>query len=65
MDRSGYPVRKTDLRTDEPPDWGRYSEAERFVAVWELSKQAWAFKEGRNDESRLPRHVASVIRRRR
>jgi hypothetical protein len=65
MDRWHRQVRKLSLQEDEAPDWSQFSEAERFAAVWDLSKQAWAFRDGSTDESRLSRDVASVIRRRR
>ena len=39
---------------------------ERFAAVWELTRQVWAFAEGKDvAEQRLQRDVAVLIRRRR
>ena len=41
------------------------SPAERMEMVWQLTLQAWAFKEGLDDAPRLQRHVVRVVRGRR
>lgn len=64
VDRSHYPVRKLRLE-----DEGKGSQvehltaAERVAMVWQLTVQAWTFKEGRWDEPRLRRDVVRVVRR--
>ena len=59
-DRSAYPTRKTTLRdtTGEAP----ISPEEGLRMVWQLTLQAWCFKEGRYDEPRLRRHVVRTVR---
>ena len=62
-DRSNYPVRVTRLHDPEDDAHMRsLSPAERFAMVWPLTLQAWAFKEGLDDEPRLQRHVVRVVR---
>jgi hypothetical protein len=39
------------------------SEAERLAAVWELTRDVWAFFGKENAERRLQRHVAVLTRR--
>jgi hypothetical protein len=39
------------------------SEADRLLAVWELTKEAWAFFAQEDAERRLQRHVAVLSRR--
>jgi hypothetical protein len=65
--RSNYPTR---LRRLHDPDADRDDDAfvqsltpgERMDMVWQLTLQAWAFKEGLVDEPRLRRDVVRVIR---
>jgi hypothetical protein len=63
VDRSGYPVRKIRLE-DEGADSGvdKLTTSERVTLVWQLTKQAWTFKEGRWDEPRLRRDVVRTLR---
>lgn len=35
---------------------------ERFLEVWELTREAWAFFQEADAERRLQRHVAVVVR---
>ena len=65
MDRSNYPTkikRLHDLETDQYVK--NLSPAERIEMVWQLTLQAWAFKEGLDYEPGLRRDVVRVIRRR-
>jgi len=39
--------------------------AQRLSMMWQLALDAWAFKGDSLAESRLPRHVVRVVRRRR
>ena len=45
-------------------DYLRMTPGERMSIVWQLTVDRWAFKGEPLDESRLPRHVVRVIRRR-
>lgn len=65
MVRSIYPVRKTTLtrQGDEDIAASRCNGAERMAMVWQLTCQAWMFKEGRFAEPRLRRDVVRVVRR--
>jgi len=47
--------RELDLRDTTP--------AERIGMIWQLTLDAWAFVEGFDAESRLPRDVVRVVRR--
>lgn len=63
-DRSHYPVRRVTLEDEgKNDDYSRFTPAERLAMVWELTKQAWIFKEGRWDEPRLDRHDVRLVRR--
>ncbi len=64
MDRRDYPTRK--LRLGDPEGdgpVGARSASERVMMVWQLTLQAWAFKEDLRDEPRLRRDVGRVVRR--
>ena len=62
-DRSHYPVRIRPLRDDTPDDaTAQLSPSERVAMVWELTRQAWTFKEGRWVEPRLRRDVVRIVR---
>jgi len=62
-DRSQYPVRKGTL-LDEPKDEtvAHLSPSERVAMVWQISVQAWQFKEPTFHESRLRRDVVRTQR---
>jgi hypothetical protein len=63
VDRSGYRVRKISLDEEgRDPEIAKMTPAARIEMVWQLTLQAWAFKEGRWDEPRLQRHVVRVVR---
>jgi hypothetical protein len=63
MDRSGYSTRKTHLGDpDDNSEVLRMSPGERMSMIWQLTLQAWAFKEGLQGEPRLRRDVVRVIR---
>ncbi len=57
------------LRRGEPEgsDWERLTPAERLEMVWPLTVEAWtwALRGDFDAESRLPRHIVRVLRRRR
>jgi hypothetical protein len=64
-DRRNMTVRKYKLG-EEPridPEIVALTPGERIDMVWELTKNAWAFKEPGWRESRLRRDVARVVRR--
>ena len=64
MERADLPVHKLRVSESGPDRWARgLSPAERVGLVWQLSLQAWAFKEGLLDEPRLRRDVVRTIRR--
>lgn len=50
----------------ESSDWQRLTPAERLEMVWPLTVEAWTWAlQGNFDaESRLPRHIVRVIRKR-
>lgn len=62
-DRSAYPVRKLRLE-DEGGDSGvrDCTPSERVAMVWQLTVQAWAFKERNWREPRLRRDAVRVVR---
>lgn len=63
MDRKHYPVRKTSLADQDADDITHTTTpAERVAMVWQLTCQAWMFKNGEFVEPRLPRHVVRVVR---
>ena len=63
VDRSHYPVRKIRLADEgrEPPS--SLTPAQRVAMVWPLTVEAWTFKDGHFDESRLRRDAVRVVRR--
>lgn len=65
MDRSDYPVRKTQLANadDADMDYVALTPSDRLALVAELTRAAWAFRTGRTNEPRLARDVGRVIRR--
>jgi len=63
MKRADLPVRKLRVSETGPDPWVRGLSAEQRIAmVWQLSLQAWAFKEGLLDEPRLRRDVVRTLR---
>lgn len=65
MERANYPVRRSKLADQgKDPEYSRMTAEERLAMVWSLTVQAWMFKEGRLDESRLRRDVVRVVRQR-
>lgn len=64
VDRSRYPVK---LRRLHDPEDDSYvlslTPGQRMEMVWQLTLQAWAFKEGLDVEPRLRRDVVRVVRR--
>ena len=66
MDRTEYVTRKATLQSAaEADDVRSMTEGERVSIVWQLTREAWTFKDGRWDEPRLRRDVGRVIRGRR
>jgi len=62
-DRSGYPVRRVLLEEEgREPDVLNRTPAERVAMVWQLTLQAWLFKEGLPHEPRLRRDVVRTLR---
>lgn len=63
--RRRYPVRKSTLHEqDADPDLENTTAAERLGMMWQLTLDAWAFAGQPLAESRLPRHLVRVRRRR-
>jgi hypothetical protein len=63
MERAAIPVRKLRLSESGADRWARgLTAAERVAVVWQLSLQAWSFKEGLVDEPRLRRDVVRTLR---
>jgi len=57
-------VRKRNLKEAEENSFlMETTEAERIAMVWEITKDVWVFVGDKNAESRLPRHVVTVERR--
>jgi hypothetical protein len=64
--RAGYPVRKTTLQgQDHDLDLENTTAAERLGMMWQLTLDAWAFMGKPVAESRLPRHIVRIRRRKR
>ena len=62
-DRSRYPVRRTTLEEQgKEKDVSMLSPSERVGMVWQLTLQAWMFKEGIPHEPRLRRDVVRTVR---
>jgi hypothetical protein len=56
-------VRKHKLGEPEPNDWVGTTPEERVLAVWPLTRTAYAFQGEDPGDARLHRHVVRVIRR--
>jgi hypothetical protein len=61
-DRSLWPTRKLRLGEEPSSAFARMTPGERVELVWQLTAQAWTFKEGTWDEPRLRRDVVRVVR---
>lgn len=63
MDRSHYPTRKLRLQDEgREDDVRRLTPGQRVAMVWQLTAQAWTFKDGHWDEPRLRRDVVCTVR---
>jgi len=63
IDRSNYRVRKISLEEEgRDCDLANLTPSERVALVWPLTVQAWTFKDGKWDESRLRRDVVRTQR---
>jgi hypothetical protein len=63
VDRSGYRTRKLHLADEgRGSDVDDLTPSERVAMVWQLTVQAWTFKDGTWNEPRLLRHVVSTRR---
>ena len=63
VDRSKYPVRRIPLDQEgNDPELAELTPSQRVAMVWQLTAQAWLFKEGRWDEPRLRRDVVRAVR---
>lgn len=61
--RAGYPVRKITLAEEGRDSMvSALSPAARVAMVWELTVQAWTFKDGSWHEPRLRRDVVRTLR---
>jgi len=64
-ERTAYKVRKIPLSEEGVhSDLMELSPSERVAMVWQLTAQAWTFKDGTWDEPRLRRNVVSTQRSR-
>jgi len=64
MERRDYPVRVVrNGDDDDDPFLKKTTVQERLLMMWPLTVQAWAFMGKDIRESRLSRHVVSVLRR--
>jgi hypothetical protein len=57
------PVRKRSLHGPEENDLKDKTPAERIGMMWQLTLDAWSFKEKLDAEPRLQRHVVVLKRR--
>ena len=62
MDRSRYETRLKRLHDEEDDDLRSRSPSELVEMVWQLTLQAWGFKEGTLREPRMRRDLVRVIR---
>jgi hypothetical protein len=63
VDRSAYPTRKARLHDAQDDAYVlSLTPAERMELVWQLTVQAWEFKEGRPIDPRVRRDVVRVVR---
>ncbi len=64
VDRSKYPTRIRRLHDPEDTSYVMsLTPSQRMEMVWQLTLQAWAFKEGLSVEPRLRRDLVRVVRR--
>ena len=62
-DRSQWRARKISLAEEgRSDDVEHLSPAERVAMVWQLTAQAWTFKDGHWDDPRLRRDVVRTVR---
>ena len=62
MHRQNMPIKIFRPGEQLPEDAGYATPAQRLSMVWPLTRDAWAFKDGEDAESRLQRHVGRVLR---
>lgn len=63
--RAGYKVRKISLSEEgNYSDLTEFTPSERVALVWQITVQAWTFKDGTWNESRLRRDVVCTQRNR-
>src|ERR1051325_11699933 len=62
-DRSQWPMRKYRLGEEPEDDYSQFTPSERVAMVWEITKNAWAFKDPNWRESEFRRDVVRIIRR--
>ena len=63
-DRTTYTVRTIPLSEEgKHSDLTELTPSERVAMVWQLTAQAWTFKDGTWHEPRLRRDVGRVVRR--
>ena len=65
-DRSNWPTRKIPLAEEgRERALSGLTPGQLVEMVWDLTLEAWGFKDGRRDEPRLRRDVVRVVRGRR
>jgi hypothetical protein len=68
-EQTGRPIRNIAIRKTKLSEQGQETDLqfttpeERIGMMWQLALDAWAFTEGFDAESRLPRHIVRVLRR--
>lgn len=58
-------IQKISTRNIIDDDYVDASPSERFLMVWDITLDAWAFKGDNNAEQRLQRNVTNLTRRKR
>jgi hypothetical protein len=60
MDRSS--IRRFNIEEDQDDGYVEADRADLMSMVWDITKDAWVFVRGANDERRLQRDVGKLIR---
>ncbi len=56
-------VKKIDMENDTDVGFVKGTPEERFLMVWELTKDAWSFVKDFDAEQRLQRNITNIIRK--
>lgn len=58
-------IKKISMKNIADNEYVENSPSERFLMVWQITLDAWAFKGDNNAEQRLQRNVTNLVRRKR